>query len=104
MLTENRKYDFVGELTLKRSRVLSEHCQPKEDTVNWLFLKDGERQFSFVYKIQDPSNAKYGESFRISLSFTMKETVERSLEIGHIYKILRGEEEVGIVNIISVIR
>ena len=39
MLTENRKYNFIGDLTLNRSRVLDEQSQPKDDKVNWLFFE-----------------------------------------------------------------
>lgn len=59
MLTENRKYHFVGELNISKSRVLDEQSQPKDDRVNWLFLKAGVRQFSLVYKIENPLDATH---------------------------------------------
>jgi hypothetical protein len=54
MLTENRKYDSVGDLILHRSRVLNERHQPKDDE---------SQQYSFVYKIENPSEANYKKTF-----------------------------------------
>jgi hypothetical protein len=103
MLTENRKYNFVGELTLNRSHVLDEQSQSKDDKVNWLFLNAGERQFSFVYKIENPLDAKYGKPFKAELAFTMIEAVKEIIQLNHTYEVLRGPENVGTIKIISVL-
>jgi hypothetical protein len=100
MLTENRKYHFVGELTLSRSHVLDKQCQPKDDKVNWLFLNSGEHQFSFVYKMENPLEAKYGSPFNAELSFTVIETVINVVELNHSYEVLRGQEIIGRVSLI----
>jgi hypothetical protein len=101
MLTENRKYNFIGELCLNRSRVLGEQFQPKDDKVNWLFLNVGDHQFSFVYKIENPKEAEYGKPFKVELAFTMVETVAAIVKLNHPYEILRGQEIVGTVSLIN---
>ncbi|WP_131539022.1 hypothetical protein [Pedobacter nototheniae] len=101
MLTENRKYNFVGELTLHKSRVLNAPHQPKDDKVNWLFLNTGERQFSFVYKIENPLGANYEMPFKANLAFTMIEAVEDIIQLNHSYEVLRGQESIGTVKLIS---
>lgn len=103
MLTENRKYNFIGELTLNRSHVLDEHSQPKDDKVNWLFLNTGEHQYSFVYKIVNPLEAKYNKPFRAELAFTMIEVVIGIVKLNRSYEVLRGQEVVGTVSLINAI-
>lgn len=103
MLTENRKYNFVGELTLNRSLVLDDLCQPKDDVVNWSFLLIEERLFSFVYKINNPLEAKYGEPFRADLAFTMIEVLKDNLELNRKYQVFRGQENVGTLRLIAFI-
>lgn len=101
MLTEKRKYQFIGELKLQRSHVLAEQLQPKDDRVNWLFLNLEKHQYSFVYKIADPLEAKYGVAFKVCLSFTMIEVVSKKVMLQHEYKVLRGQELIGTVMLIS---
>lgn len=101
MLTENRKYHFVGVLILSISYVLDEQSQPKDDKVNWFFLKVGERQFSFVYKIENPLEARYGKPFKAELAFTMIEDVTNIVKLNHTYEVLRGPENVGTVSLIN---
>ena len=103
MLTENRKYNFIGDLTLNRSRVLDEQNQPKDDKVNWLFLNTGEHQYSFVYKIKNPLEAKYNKPFKAELSFTMIEAVTSLVKLNCSYEVLRGQEVVGKVSLINAI-
>ena len=90
MHLENRKYHFIVELTLNRSHVLDKQCQPKDDTVNWFFFKAGERQFSFVYKIERPLEAQYGIPFKAELAFTMIEVVRNIIKLNNTYEVLRG--------------
>lgn len=97
MLTENRKYSFVGELILNRSHNLDGQCQPKDDKVNWLFLNTGTHQFSFAYKIEDQQSAEYGKPFKVKLAFTMIETVVKIIKLHHTYEVLRGQELIGTV-------
>ncbi|MDR7212726.1 hypothetical protein [Flavobacterium piscis] len=103
MLTENRKYHFIGELNLNRSRVLDEQSQPKDDKVNWLFLKTGEQQFSFVYRIENPQEAIYGIPFKVELAFTMVEAIEGIIKLNHTYEVLRGQEHIGTVSVFNVL-
>lgn len=103
MLTENRKYNFIGELTLKKSSVLPLDAKPKDDKVNWLFLNTGKQQFSFVYKIENPSEANYGEPFKIELAFTMIETVKETVELNFEYEVLRGQESIGNVKLNTIL-
>ncbi|AYD48089.1 hypothetical protein [Arachidicoccus soli] len=101
MLTENRKYNFVGELTLHKSNIANAPHQPKDDKVNWLFLNTGERQFSFVYKIGNPLEARYGSPFKADLAFTMIEAVQDIINLNQAYEVLRGQEIIGTVRIIN---
>lgn len=99
MLIENRKYHFVGELTLNRSMMLSEGSQPKDDKTNWLILDEGKHQYSFVYRMQNPLIAEYGKPFRAEMAFTMIEMVGRIAKLNHPYRVLRGRELVGMVKL-----
>ncbi|MBV4360604.1 hypothetical protein [Pinibacter aurantiacus] len=101
MLTQNRKYHFVGELLLKKSRVLDEQSRAIDDKVNWLFLNTGERQFSFVYKIEQPLDAEFDKPFRVELAFTMIEAVINAVQLNHTYEVLRGPESIGTVKLIG---
>jgi hypothetical protein len=101
MLIENRKYHFVGELTLNKSRVLAEQILPRDDKVNWLFLKIGEQQFSFIYKIENLFEANYEKPFKVKLAFTMIETVRNVVELNCIYEVLRGNEMIGKIKLIQ---
>lgn len=103
MLTENRKYNFVGELILNRSHVLYEQSQPKDDKVNWLFIKIENQQFSFVYKIENPIDARYGKSFKVKLAFTMIETIREIIQLHHSYDVFRGQEYVGALSILDIL-
>lgn len=100
MLSENRKYHFVGELTLHQSKVINAPSRPKEDQVNWLFLNIEERQFSFVYKLQNPARAIYEEPFKADLAFTMIEAVQELINMNTIYNVSRGPELIGTIRII----
>jgi hypothetical protein len=101
MLSENRKYHFIGEFILNRSHLLEEKCQPKDDKVNWLFIDAVEQQFSFVYKIEKPLEAKYGTPFKAELAFTMIEAVRNIVKLNYSYNILRGQEIIGDVRLIK---
>jgi hypothetical protein len=101
MLVENRKYHFIGELTLNKSRVLGEQCLPKDDKVNWLFLNLEKQQFSFVYKFENPLEARYEKPFKIKLAFTMIETVRDVIELNCFYEVLRGQELAGRIVLIE---
>ena len=100
MIPEDRKYHFLGELIVKRSRVLSQKSYPKDDTVNWLFLKFCDRRFSFIYKIENPSKAMFEEPFNIYLSFIMEEVVKDLVKLQSNYEVLRGEEPIGHVRLL----
>ena len=99
MLSENRNYDYCGLITLNKSHLLSVSSRPKDDTVNWLFLKIGQRQLSFVYKIINPTEADYGKPFEIEMAFAWSELALGILQLGNIYPVLRGQEEIGSVKL-----
>jgi hypothetical protein len=103
MLSENREFHYNGELTLFRSHVLDKKVKPKDDQVNWLFLKIGIWQFSFVYKIMDPLSAEYELPFKIELAFTMIEKAIETLKLETRYEVLRGQEPIGSVILINLI-
>lgn len=100
-MIENRKYNFVGELLLNRSRVLNERDQPKDDKTNWLFLDIGGQQFSFAYEIENPLEARYGKPFKAKLAFTMSEIINDFIKLNTRYEVLRGQEVIGKIIILS---
>lgn len=101
MLAKNREYQYNAELILKKSHMLNNDDQPKDDNVNWLFLKFGVQQFSFVYYIHEPSQAIFGEVFTASLSFTMIEEVRQRIDYNIWHDVFRGEEEIGMVRLLK---
>lgn len=99
LLTNNRDFHFIGTLTLRKSRALKDQTQPKDDEVNWLFLKIGEKQLSFVYKIQTPLAAKYNKPFEAQISFTMSEVAIKVIKLHERYEVLRGQEVIGTISL-----
>ena len=104
MLSENKKFHYIGELILNRSKVLEESCQPKDDTVNWLFLNIRGWNYSFVYKFENPSNTQYGKPFRAKFAFTAIDVVRSMIKLNHTYEVLRGQEFIGTINITKIIK
>jgi len=100
MTSENRKYNYAGELALKRSRVLKVESQPKDDIVPWLFLIVEKRRFTFFYKIVEPLDATYEIPFSVQMSFIMDE-IKSSIQINRTYEVWRAEEPIGTVKIID---
>lgn len=103
MLSENRIFHFIGILILNKSHLLDKRCQPKDDKVNWLFLNTEGGQYSFVYKIKMPSEAQYGQPFKVELAFTAIEIVKKIVRLNHPYQVSRGQEIIGIVKLIDVL-
>lgn len=101
MLPENRKYHYVGEIVIEQSCVPSELRSPMNDKVNWLFLNLGGQQFSFVYKIENPLEAKYDIPFKIELAFTMIEVVRSLVILNYTYAVLRGPKLIGTIKLIK---
>lgn len=103
MLNENRLFDYIGELTIKRSYLLSEEFQPKDDKTQWLFLKIGKHFFSFIYAIKLPNDARYEIPFEIELVFTMTEFIKDIIKLDFDYGVFRGHEFVGKIRLIKAI-
>jgi len=101
MISIDREFHFTGEMTIKRSHLLGANSQPKDDKTNWLFLKIEERQFSFIYKIDEPINASYDNPFSAKLSFMLIDEVKKILKSNQSYEVLRGPETIGMVKIVS---
>jgi hypothetical protein len=101
MLSENRKFDFIGSLTIQRSRVLAENSTPKDDVVNWLFCRVGNHRYSFVYKIEKPAEAEYSRPFTVQVAFTMSEAIGNIVELEREYEVSRGLEVIGEISLIS---
>ncbi|MEO5646330.1 MAG: hypothetical protein ABIO57_01000 [Candidatus Paceibacterota bacterium] len=95
MLSEDRTFQYRGVLTLRKSRVINAPDRPVDDVVNWLFLRAGDVQFSFVYKIERPDGAEYGIPFSAHVAFTATEHVQEILLLDKVYEVLRGEELIG---------
>lgn len=103
MLSENRKFHFIAELKLHKSRVLKMQTLPKEDVINWLFLTLDNIQYSFVYKIENPENAEYEKPFRVFLAFTAFELLKSIIRFNQVYPVMRGQEEIGEVEILEIL-
>ena len=102
MNTDKRTYQYMGELTIKKSRMLEEDTFPKDDILPWLFLvmdKSGERRYTFFYKIEQPASATYENPFNILMSFIM-DGMEKIIELNQMYDVWRGEEFIGQVKIV----
>ena len=103
MNTNNRIYQYIGTLKIKKSSILKNHNMPHEDIVPWLFLvldNKGERRFTFFYMIEHPETAFYDIPFNIRISFIMEE-IQDFIEFNKIYDVWRGEEFIGQVKIIE---
>jgi hypothetical protein len=68
---------------------------------NWLFLVIDERRFSFVYKIEKQDEALYNEPFNISIAITMIDLAKTLIKINQSYSIMRAEEIIGNMEVIS---
>jgi hypothetical protein len=101
MLSINRKFNYKGELIMHKSNVADSPDYPKDEKVNWLFLKLDNHLFSFVYKAENLEEAKYGEPFYVDLAFTMVEEVSKYIKFNNSYEILKGQETIGSVIITS---
>lgn len=101
MISTDRDFHYSGELVLKRSYLLDSKNQPKDDKTNWLFLEIGERQFSFIYKIENPLQASYNKPFNAIFSFIFIEDVKKFIQLNQTYNVLRGPELIGSIKIIA---
>lgn len=97
MLSENRIFHYSGSLKINRSRILASESLPKDDIVNWLFLKDKESQWSFVYRIENPIEANYNHPFNIDMAFTAIDAVAGIIQLKNTYEVLRGQEMIGTI-------
>ena len=97
MLSDNRNFQCVGELKIKKSKLLKSKKRPIEDEVNWMFLAIGDYTYSFVYKIEDPENSQYDVPFSVQIAFTFFDIVKDKLILNCKYPVLRGQEEVGTI-------
>ncbi len=101
MLSEDRTFQYKAELTLHRSHALGAGSKPVDDEVNWLFLREGENRFSFLYKIENPKEAVYEKSFSVDIAFTLGEEIKSHIQLKKEYQVLRGEEFVGKIKLIN---
>ncbi len=100
MISLERKYQYTGSLLLRRSRVLKTNTQPKDDNVHWLFLKVARNRYTFIYKIEEPKDAEYNNSFNILMHF-IADDINEIIHLGCTYEVWRREEIVGSVKIIN---
>ena len=101
MISVDREFHFTGELTLKRSHMLGVNSLPKDDKTNWLFLKIEERQYSFIYTIDEPINASYHKPFKAKLSFMLIDEVRKLIKLNQTYEVLRGPEPIGDIKLMA---
>lgn len=104
MLSTNRQFNYLGELTIKKSKLLADNSKPADDNTNWLFLKDKGHQYSFVYKINEPLLAEFGKPFEIKIAFTMAEEIKEIITFNCDYEVLRGPESLGKLKLIEYLK
>jgi hypothetical protein len=100
MLSTDRKFHFIAELHIEKSRVLTATEKPCEDEVNWMFIKlENSRRSSFVYEILEPQIATYDAPFSVKIAFTFFDSVRNVLQINKSYPVMRGEEVIGTIRL-----
>ncbi len=101
MLSTNRKFHFKGKLNINRSHLLDLNSQPKDDVVNWLFMKSSGRQFSFIYKIERPLKARYNQAFKVEIAITGIDMIKDYIKLNHSYEVFRAQEFIGSIYLIE---
>jgi hypothetical protein len=66
-----------------------------------LFLSVNDKLYSFVYKIDEPMSAKYGEPFTAYVAFTAIEYLHNTLELNISYELFRHNEPVGFIKLLQ---
>lgn len=102
MLSENRLFHYIGELTITDGNNLDVKL-PKDDIVNWLFMGIEECRYGFIYKIISPQTAQYFIPFEVQMSFLMPEIMAELAMCGEKYEVYRGEKIIGNVKLLSII-
>lgn len=103
MFSLDREYHFEGILKLSKSHVIATGLNPKDDIINWLFVKIDKSLFTIIYKIEDPLAAEYETPFKVQVSFAAIEHLQNTLSLNNTYEVLRGQESVGSLVLNSVI-
>ncbi|GIJ94919.1 hypothetical protein CAPN002_21370 [Capnocytophaga stomatis] len=98
-LSLDRKYHFNALLFIKKSIFLPNTTSPKDDVVNWLFLQIEENLYGFVYKTLNENFAQYEKPFDVEISIFAFDFMKTSIGLGNVYKVFRGQEEVGWIEI-----
>jgi len=101
MISIEREFHYIGEMKIKKSKMLGVNIKPNDDKTNWLFLKVGEKQYGFIYKIDVLKKVNYNIPFRVKMSFMLLNEVKKVLISNNKYEVLRGDEKIGDIRIIS---
>lgn len=105
MLSVDREFHFIGDLNIKKSKILKSNITPKDDEANWMFIElDENNRSSFVYKIEEPQSARYNIPFEVKLAITFYDLVKDKLQLNRCYSVMRGEERIGTINLKEFIR
>ena len=95
MLSLDRKYHFKALLFIKKSIFLPNTTNPKDDVVSWLFLQIEKNLYGFVYRPLGENIAQYEKPFDVEISIFAFDFMKTNVEVGTIYKVFRGQEEIG---------
>ena len=49
MLSENRKYHYQGDLFIRRNKITKDLHLPKDDILNWLFMRLNDHRYGFIH-------------------------------------------------------
>lgn len=100
--TENREYFFIASIVMHKPSNQA-YSKPNDDVVKWFHAKLGDfNMHTCIYKIIDPELASYSVPFNAKISLLDKDIVGLFTK-GMKYKIYRGQEEVGTIELIQVL-
>lgn len=102
MLSLDRKFHCKGVLFIRKSKYLPNLVNNiEEDVVNWFFLKIGDYLYGFVYEALDRNTAQYEQSFDVEISIFAFDVMKEKIKLDNVYKVFRGQEEIGLLKIID---
>lgn len=79
---------------------IGNYISPKDDILNWLFLKVENHLYGFIYRIPSPLEAVYHIPFKVEMSFFMPEQLQTLADDPNWeYEIYRGQELIGTAKI-----
>jgi hypothetical protein len=99
---ENREYFFIASIVMRKPSNQA-YSKPQDDVVKWFYAKlDDSVMHTCIYKIIDSALANYSIPFKAKISLLDKDIVGLFTKAKQ-YKIYRGQEEFGTIELIQVL-